>query len=100
MDGATVAGGVGATLVVTILVLLLIGALSGLLVGALARWALPGPDPMGWGRTILYGIGGSFIGGIISRALNVSQLLGFAISVACAAGLIWMFTRRNKSPSV
>jgi uncharacterized membrane protein YeaQ/YmgE (transglycosylase-associated protein family) len=51
---------------------------------------------MSWGKTMLYGIGGSFVGGLIGRALNVPESLGFVLSVACAAGLIWYFTRRNR----
>jgi hypothetical protein len=51
---------------------------------------------MSWPRTILYGIGGSFIGGIIGRLVHVPEALSIVLSVACAAGLIWFFTRRNK----
>ena len=40
--------------------------LSGLVVGALARLALPGPDPMPIWMTILLGWGGSLVGGVIS----------------------------------
>ena len=96
MDASTTAGAVGASLGVFLLVLLVVGAVSGLVVGALARFLLPGPDPMGWGRTMLYGIGGSFVGGLIGRLLGIPETLGFVLSVACAAGLIWYFTRRNK----
>ena len=38
-------------------------ALTGLVVGALARFAVPGPDPMPIWMTILFGIGGAFLGG-------------------------------------
>lgn len=96
MDASTGAGLVGGGLVIFLVTLLVVGALSGLLVGALARFVLPGPDPMSWGRTLLYGIGGSFIGGVLGRILNVPESLGFVLSVACAAGLIWYFTRRNR----
>jgi uncharacterized membrane protein YeaQ/YmgE (transglycosylase-associated protein family) len=96
MDATTTAGAVGMSMGVFLLVLLLVGALSGLVVGGLARFLLPGPDPMSWPKTILYGIGGSFLGGIVGRLLHVPQSLGFVLSVACAAGLIWFFTRRNR----
>jgi len=43
-------------------------AVWGLVVGALARLALPGPDPMGVFATIGLGLAGSFIGGILSWA--------------------------------
>jgi uncharacterized membrane protein YeaQ/YmgE (transglycosylase-associated protein family) len=38
-------------------------AFWGLIVGALARLALPGPDPMGILATIGLGLAGSFLGG-------------------------------------
>jgi uncharacterized membrane protein YeaQ/YmgE (transglycosylase-associated protein family) len=40
-----------------------------LIIGALARLALPGPDPMSIPATIALGIGGSFVGGIVARLL-------------------------------
>lgn len=95
MDATTTAGAVGMSMGVFLLVLVLVGALSGLVVGGLARFLLPGPDPMSWPKTILYGIGGSFLGGIVGRLLHVPQSLSFVLSVACAAGLIWFFTRRK-----
>jgi uncharacterized membrane protein YeaQ/YmgE (transglycosylase-associated protein family) len=44
--------------------------LSGLIIGALARFALPGKDPMPWWATILLGIAGSVVGGIAAAALG------------------------------
>jgi uncharacterized membrane protein YeaQ/YmgE (transglycosylase-associated protein family) len=41
--------------------------LWGLILGALARLAVPGPDPMPIWLTIAIGIGGSLIGGIVTR---------------------------------
>ena len=96
MDASTAAGTVGAGFGVFLLVLLVVGAISGLIVGGIARFLLPGPDPMSWPRTILFGIGGSFVGGMIGRLMHVPEALSFVLSVACAAGLIWFFTRRNK----
>jgi uncharacterized membrane protein YeaQ/YmgE (transglycosylase-associated protein family) len=44
-----------------------IGAvISGLFVGALARWFYPGAVEMGWGKTILLGIGGSLLAGLLT----------------------------------
>ena len=43
--------------------------ISGFLTGALARLAIPGPDPMPIWLTTAIGIGGSLIGGILSRLL-------------------------------
>jgi uncharacterized membrane protein YeaQ/YmgE (transglycosylase-associated protein family) len=39
----------------------------GLIVGLLARAVLPGPQPMGLLSTMLLGVGGSLIGGILGN---------------------------------
>lgn len=41
--------------------------LVGLVVGALARLAVPGPDPMPIWLTIAFGVAGSALGGLVSR---------------------------------
>jgi uncharacterized membrane protein YeaQ/YmgE (transglycosylase-associated protein family) len=41
----------------------------GFIIGGLARWAVPGPDPMPIWGTALLGIGGSIIGGVVARLL-------------------------------
>ena len=41
----------------------------GFIIGGLARFAIPGPDPMPIWMTTAIGIGGSLIGGIVSRLL-------------------------------
>ena len=38
----------------------------GFIVGVIARFLVPGPQPMGWMLTIVLGIVGSFVGGGIS----------------------------------
>ena len=42
--------------------------LFGLVVGAIAKFLMPGRDPGGWIVTILLGIAGSFVGGFYARA--------------------------------
>lgn len=45
----------------------IIGAIvSGLVVGALARWFFPGAVDMGWLATIGLGIGGSLLAGLLT----------------------------------
>ncbi|HEV2785379.1 MAG TPA: hypothetical protein VGV67_03245 [Solirubrobacteraceae bacterium] len=73
---------------------LIIICLIGLIVGALARLALPGPDPMGIGMTIAIGIGGSLAAGLVARLLfnrNAGFLLSFIFAV-----LIVYFVRRSR----
>ena len=90
--------GLGTVVGMGLAVLVLWFALSGLITGALARWLLPGPDPMSWFTTIGYGIGGSLLGGLAARLLGVPQGLSFVMAVASAAFLIWFFRRRKVSP--
>jgi uncharacterized membrane protein YeaQ/YmgE (transglycosylase-associated protein family) len=48
--------------------------LSGFVLGALARWAVPGPDPMPFWLTVLIGFGGSIIGGgIVAAVLGANK---------------------------
>jgi len=51
------------------LVFLVVVFVFGLAVGALARLAVPGPDPMPIWATAALGIGGSIVGGIVARLL-------------------------------
>jgi uncharacterized membrane protein YeaQ/YmgE (transglycosylase-associated protein family) len=67
-------------------------AVLGLVVGALARLALPGPDPMGIFATIGLGLAGSFIGGLISGLLW-RRAAGFFFSVLGAILLLYLYRR-------
>jgi uncharacterized membrane protein YeaQ/YmgE (transglycosylase-associated protein family) len=49
---------------------------GGFIVGGLARFALPGPDPMPWYATIVLGVGGAVVGGIIFGLL-IGHAIGF-----------------------
>lgn len=66
--------------------------LGGLIIGALARLLVPGPNPMGIGATILLGVAGSFIGGLIGRAIFGSRSGGsFLLAVLAAVVLLLIF---------
>ena len=67
--------------------LLIFLALGGLVVGALARLAVPGPDPMPWWATILLGVAGMWIGGILSWVL-LGRGAGFFVSLLTAVLLL------------
>lgn len=69
-------------------------ALSGLLIGGLARLALPGPDPMSLLQTMLIGIAGSVLAALVTYALFGDEYgPGLLISVLCATGLVYLVRR-------
>ena len=70
----------------------------GAIVGVLARFVLPGRRPMGCLATILAGVAGSFIAGIIVRALsgNQSYKPGWIASILGAMFVVWLFTRSQR----
>jgi uncharacterized membrane protein YeaQ/YmgE (transglycosylase-associated protein family) len=79
----------------SLLVYLILLAFSGLFVGALARLALPGPDPMSVGQTILLGLAGNLIAGVIVWLLWAHRVPGLVLSVACSS-IILYFIRRSR----
>lgn len=62
----------------------------GLIVGALARLAIPGNQNMGLPLTIGLGVVGAVVGGLITRAVlgNGHGLITFIVSVVVAAILV------------
>ena len=79
-----------------LLVYLILLAMSGLIVGALGRLALPGPDPMSIGMTILIGLAGSFIGGLFVLLVTGGRNAGgIIVSVAGATLIVYLMRRRR-----
>ena len=73
----------------------------GLIAGAIARWIMPGPDPMGWLGTIVLGIVGSLVGGTI---LNLVAGGGMELTPAGIVGsilgaLLVLFLWRRMRPA-
>ena len=68
-------------------------ALTGFIVGGLARLALPGREALGVFGTILAGLAGSFVGGLIVTYLigSTNWLLTLAVAVGCAVLFILPF---------
>ena len=82
----------------SLLVFILVLAVIGLIVGAVARLLVPGPTPMGILGTIGAGIAGAFIGGFIGRLLfgpNLGNGWSFVLSVIAAVGVVWLISRRG-----
>lgn len=67
--------------------------IAGLVIGALARLIKPGKQNLGWIATLLLGLAGSVIGGLIANLLGTGQIfelnvLGFIVAVVAAIALI------------
>ncbi len=67
--------------------------LFGLIVGAIAKFLMPGRDPGGWIVTILLGIAGSFIGGFLATTLmgQSGQTAGWIGSIIGAILLLFVY---------
>jgi uncharacterized membrane protein YeaQ/YmgE (transglycosylase-associated protein family) len=75
----------------------------GLVVGALARFIMPGRDAMSWIATLLLGVAGSILGGLVSWAIwgtdeTGYRPAGFVFSLIGAIVLLWVW-RAVKSRS-
>jgi uncharacterized membrane protein YeaQ/YmgE (transglycosylase-associated protein family) len=66
----------------SLIAFLILLALVGLVVGAVARLLLPGPDPMGVGMTIVVGLLGSFSAGLFSWYVLHRHGAGLLLSLA------------------
>ena len=77
----------------------------GLIVGAIARFIMPGEPKMGWIMTILLGVGGSFAAGFVGQALGwyqAGQGAGWIGSIVGALVLLFAvnkFTSGSKPPA-
>ena len=90
-------------MVSTILAFIVLGAIAGFI----ARFLMPGRDPMGFIATVLLGIAGSFIGGFIFRLfdsnsganneLSLISIVGAVIGAMVLLFLYRMFVKGNSS---
>jgi uncharacterized membrane protein YeaQ/YmgE (transglycosylase-associated protein family) len=70
--------------------------LSGLIIGALARFFYPGTVPMSWAATMLLGICGSLLSGfIITRGRTTFHRAGCLASILGAMALILLVRALN-----
>ena len=79
---------------------LILLALQGLVVGALARLALPGKDPMSIPMTIAVGLGGSLIAGlIVYYATDHKKGPGFIVALFFSVLIVYAI-RRSRGGSL
>lgn len=69
--------------------------ISGLVVGALGRLAIPGPNPMTIGLTILVGIGGAILGTLVGALLGVPVGVLLILQILGAALIVYLMQRRG-----
>ena len=72
----------------------------GLIVGAIARFLLPGEQKMGWILTCLLGIGGSLIAGYVGQAMGwyaAGQGAGWIASIIGAIVLLFVVSKLRGS---
>lgn len=72
--------------------------ITGLIVGALARWFYPGPVPMSWLMTCVLGIAGAVVANlVITRGRSTGGIhgAGFIASLIGAMVLIFVFRLLN-----
>ncbi len=81
----------------------LIGTLFvGLIVGAIARFLMPGDQKMGWIMTMLVGVGGSLVAGYFGQVLgwyHAGQGAGWIASVVGAVVLLFAVGKLRGGPS-
>jgi uncharacterized membrane protein YeaQ/YmgE (transglycosylase-associated protein family) len=77
---------------VGLLAFLIALVVGGLIVGGLARLALPGPDPMSIPMTVVLGIAGSILGGLVAR-IFIGTGGGFLFALLGAIVLLYLHRR-------
>ncbi len=83
----------------SVVLYLLLLALSGLLVGALARLALPGRDPMTLWQTMFVGIAGSLAAGLVWWLVFGREGGSILLSVLFATAIVYL-VRRSRGGSL
>jgi uncharacterized membrane protein YeaQ/YmgE (transglycosylase-associated protein family) len=83
---------------VGLLLYLIILFFVGLIVGALVRLLLPGPDPMDIGMTALVGICGTISAGLFSWYVLHRHGAGLLLSVLFSMLVVWLYRRSRGGP--
>ena len=78
----------------SIFVLILLLALQGLFIGAFARLALPGKDPLSLFETMGVGIAGSLLAGIVFYLVAGDEAApGFLAALVFSVGIMYLIRR-------
>jgi hypothetical protein len=67
----------------------------GFIVGGLGRLVVPGPNPIGAGRTLGVGLIGAFVGGLVGGLLGIG-VFAIIFEVAISAGLVYLVSGRSR----
>lgn len=70
--------------------------LIGFIVGAVAKFIMPGPNGGGFVMTTVLGIAGSFVGSFVFGLLGFGGGVGFVGSVIGAILILWLVRTLNK----
>jgi uncharacterized membrane protein YeaQ/YmgE (transglycosylase-associated protein family) len=91
----------GNTCLIDVILFILGLIVMGLIIGALARLLLPGRDPMSLFETMLVGIGGSLVAGLIGYYLfDNDEGAGFFFSLICAIAIVYAVRKfRQRTPA-
>src|SRR5215210_3908365 len=80
----------------SLIAFLIVLAAWGLIVGAFARLALPGRDPMTIPQTMAVGLAGSFISGILVYAVSGGRATpGFLAALVVSVLIVYVIRRRR-----
>jgi uncharacterized membrane protein YeaQ/YmgE (transglycosylase-associated protein family) len=79
----------------SLLVYLIFLVFLGLVVGALARLVLPGPDPLTIPETVGLGLAGNVVAGLIVLAVAGHGAPGLILGVPCSAAILYVIRRRR-----
>ena len=80
----------------SLITFIIIAAFQGLILGALARLALPGRDPMSIFQTILVGMGGALLAGVVVYLISGGSAAPGFFAAFVGAFLIVYLIRRSR----
>lgn len=77
---------------------IIVMAIEGLVLGLLGRLLVPGRQPIGCLLTILCGLAGALIGGVVGRWIwGEGYTPGLIMGAVCSAVLIWVAVGTEKN---